>query len=108
MKIYASLTLIFAFVTLLGLIPISQGFYRPTHKFLKNTLEAVLEKQLETRFGKSGYPAPWQRCYWRRKTICKGPTHKFLKDTLEAVLEKQLETRIGKSPKTYPVRLLIH
>ena len=85
MKIYAGLTLIFALVILLGSIPISEGFYRPTHKFLKNTLEAVLEKQLETRFGKSGDAAPWRLCYWKWKTIC-----------------------IGALPKTYPVQLFIH
>ena len=85
MKIYASVTLIFALVILLGSIPISEGFYRPTHKFLKNTLEAVLEKQLETRFGKSGDAAPWRLCSWKWKTIC-----------------------IGALPKTYPDELLIH
>ena len=83
MKIYGGLTLMFALAILLGSIPISEGFYRPTLKFLKNTLEAVLEKQLEKRFGKSGNAAPLRRlCYWRRKTNC-----------------------IGALPKTYPVKI---
>ena len=83
MKIYAGLTLIFAFAILLGSIPISEGFYRPTLKFLKNTVKAVLEKQLEKRFGKSRNAAPLRRlCYWRRKTNC-----------------------IGALPKTYPVKI---
>ena len=72
MKIYAGLTIIFALVILLGSLPISEGFYCPTYKFLKNTVEAVLEKQLEKRFGKSGNAAPWRLCYWRWKTICIG------------------------------------
>ena len=80
MKTYTGLTLIFAFAILIGSIPISEGFYRPTLKFLKNTVEAVLEKQLEKRFGKSGNAAPWRLCYWRGKTIC-----------------------FGALPKTYPV-----
>ena len=79
MKIYTGLTIIFVLVILLGSLPISEGlFYRPTHKFLKKT--AILEKQREKRFGKSGNAAPWRLCYWRWKTIC-----------------------IGALPKTYPV-----
>ena len=75
MKIYAGLTIIFALVILLGLIPISDGLYRQTHKFLKNTEEAILEKQLEARFEKIMI---FKRVveeilkYWRWKTICIG------------------------------------
>ena len=80
MKIYTRLNIIFAFVILFGLIPISEGFYRPTHNFLKNTVRAILEKQLEMQFEKSGNAAPWCLCYWRWKIFC-----------------------IGALPKTYPV-----
>ena len=84
MKTYTGLTLIFAFAILIGSIPISEGFYRPTLKFLKNTVEAALEKQLEKRFGKSGNAAPWRLCYWRWKTICIGAnkTHYYTTTTL--------------------------
>ena len=75
MKIYPGLTIIFALVIFLGLIPISDGFYRPTHTFLKNTEEAILEKQLETRIEKimifKRVVEEIQK-YWRWKTICIG------------------------------------
>ena len=89
MKIYTGLIIIFVLVILLGSLPISEGFYRPTLKFLKNTVEAVLEKQLEKRFGKSGNAAPYRRlCYWRWRKICIGALPK----TKELI-----------QPKTYPV-----
>ena len=83
MKIYAGLTITFVLVILLGSLPISEGlFYRPTHKFLKKT--AILEKQREKRFEKSGNAAPWRLCYWRWKTICIGAnkTHYYTTTTL--------------------------